>query len=224
MRVARNLLLIAGIAALAIPLASGCAHAPSAELSAQRAERRLLVLEEEFSEFIARDLARSEDGARLDPDEAIHELDQHIARLQALRLRYLDLVGEGSSDRQRVVAMVRIAELHLDLGARVRRLPYPADATVEQMVAFDERLGRIATPLEAVGYGVLRQVDDYADRRRFDGRFVRRAHLYLALHQDGSLHRRELVTLRAELARSAPYGAPRRLLEAGRVGQRASRR
>jgi len=204
--------------------AAGCAHVPDTQSDARQTERRLLVLEGEFSEFTAADLARSEEGLPLDPAEALADLDRHNARLESLRLRYLNLVGEGSDDRQRVVAMVRIAEPHLDLGARIRRLHYPRDATVEQMRAYDDQLGRIATPLEAVGYGVLGQVVDYAERRRFDGRFVRRARLYLGLHRDGSLSRGEIVTLRSELSRTAPYGAPRRLLGAGRVGQRASRR
>ena len=207
----------------AITLA-GCAHIPDVQSDARQAERRLLVLEGEFSEFTAADLTLGDDGNRLDPAEALADLDRHNARLESLRLRYLDLVGEGSDDRQRVVAMVRIAELHLDLGARIRRLPYPRDATAGQMRAYDDHLGRIATPLEAVGYGVLSQVVDYAERRLFDGRFVRRARLYLGLHRDGSLDRGEIVTLQSELSRAAPYGAPRRLLGAGRVGQRASRR
>jgi hypothetical protein len=202
----------------------GCAHAPGQPQDSQLFERKLLVLEQDFAEFTAKQLELGEDDERLGPEATLAELDKHIAELERLRLRYLDVLSEGSSDRQRVVAMVRIAELHLDLGARVRRVDYPADSTPASMRAFDERLGRVATPLEAVGYGVLTQVVDYAERRRFDGRFVRRARLYTALHSEAALSDGDLRALHLELRRPAPYGAPRRLLEAGRVGQRASRR
>lgn len=203
----------------------GCAHGPGRPaLTPDRAERRLLVLEREFAEFTGESLVASPEGLQLEPEEALAELDKRIAELEGLRLRYLDLLGEGATDRQRVVAMVRIAELHLDLGARVRRLPYPADLPAGERPAFDERLSRMALPLEAVGLGVLRQVLDYAERRSVDGRFVRRARLYLALHDEGvSLTRADLEALRRELKAVTAYAAPRRLLEVGRVGQRASR-
>lgn len=212
----------------ALAFGLGCAHTPGAptSMTPERAERRLLVLESEFAEFVADPLILSRDGHPLEPDQALVELDLRIAALESLRLRYLDLLRPGSTHRQRVVAMVRMAELHLDLGARIRRLPYPTGATEEEMRTFDERLSRAALPLEATGLGILRQVVDYTAREGIDGRFVRRARLYLALHDGapGALERGELMALRHELAEPQPFPAPRRLLETGRVGQRASRR
>lgn len=206
-------------------LGGACAHTLAPPSAERRIERRLLVLEDEFAEFTARRLDQAADAEPLSASESFAEIENQMARLESLRLRYLELLGEGADDRQRVVAMVRIAELHLDFGARVRRLPYPPDATAAQRRSFDERLSRVAAPLEAVGHGVLAQVLDYAERQQFEGRFVRRARLYLSLHRGGGrpLDQDELRTLRGELEREAPYGAPRRLLEAGRVGQRASR-
>lgn len=215
------------LAALLPALLAGCATPSGKAARDERlAERRLLVLEEEFADFTARRLDRSDEGEPLGAFETLAEVDKETARLEGLRLRYLDLLGPHANDRQRVVAMVRIAELHFDLGARIRRLPYPPSATPAEQRAYDERLARLAAPLEAVGRGVLDQVLDYAERRGFDGRFVRRARLYAALHGEPprALDEAELRALRHELARPAPYGAPRRLLETGRVGQRASRR
>lgn len=213
--------------ALSAALPLGCATTDGGKVADERlAERRLLVLEEEFADFTARRLDVSEEGEPLAPEESLPEVEKEIARLEGLRLRYLDLLGPNATDRQRVVAMVRIAELHFDLGARVRRLPYPTGASPAEMQAFDERLARVASPLDAVGRGVLDQVLDYADRRGFEGRFVRRARLYAALHGEPprALDDYELRALHHELGRAAPYGAPRRLLEVGRIGQRASRR
>lgn len=219
---------VLSIALLALAAAlAGCATPSSTRGGDERlAERRLLVLEEEFADFTSRRLHVSDDGEPLGGEEMFAEVNREIARLEGLRLRYLVLLGPNASDRQRVVAMVRIAELHFDLGARIRRLPYPSSLTPAELRAYDERLARLAAPLEAVGRGVLEQVIDYADRRGFDGRFVRRARLYAALHGEPPrrLDDEELRALHHELSRPAPYGAPRRLLETGRVGQRASRR
>lgn len=167
---------------LGLSLGGGCATSSSARAGEERlVERRLLVLEQEFADFTSRRLDVSDDGEPLGSEEMLAEVDREIARLEGLRLRYLDLLGPEANDRQRVVAMVRIAELHFDLGARIRRLPYPASLSPAELRAYDERLARLAAPLEAVGRGVLAQVIDYADRTGFDGRFVRRARLYASL-------------------------------------------
>jgi hypothetical protein len=225
-RSAASLSSSAAAALLGVALLGACAHPGAPPSPERRVERRLLVLEEDFAEFTSRQLDRAPDQEPLTPSESFAEIEVQVARLEALRLRYLDLLAQGADDRQRVVAMVRIAELHLDLGARVRRLPYPPDATAAARRGFDERLSRVALPLEAVGYGVLYQVLEYADRQRFEGRFVRLAQLYVSLHQGAGqpLAEGDVRALRAELEREGPFRAPRRLLEAGRVGQRASRR
>lgn len=195
------------------PLAlTGCASAPTATPQHDPlSQRRLLVLERDFLSFTARPLRARED------------VEAQTAALEALRLDYLDVLSRAAHPRDRLLCLVRIAELHLDLGARVRRLPYPAGVSDEEKVRFDEALSQDALPLEAVGRGVLAQALDYADQHGLDGRFVRRARLYRALHQGDALSSTELKWLRRELA-DRSFGAPRTLLEAGRVGQRAARR
>jgi hypothetical protein len=189
--------------------AAGCAHAPAVD--DPLSSRRLLVLERDFSAFVAQPLRTQDD------------VEVQTAALEALRLSYLDALGKTDAPRDRLLCLLRIAELHLDLGARVRRLPYPAGASSSQRAAFDETLSQEALPLEAVGVGVLAQAIDYAETHGVDGRFVHRARLYRALHAGQSLDKNELAWLRRELG-DRSFGAPRTLLEAGRVGQRAARR
>lgn len=196
------------LASLAVLGGLGCATAaPARELS----QRRILVLERDFSSFTSRQLQARED------------VEDQTAALESLRLEYLDVLTRAEHPRDRLLCLVRIAELHLDLGARVRRLPYPSGAGDDEKARFDEALSQDALPLEAVGRGVLAQALDYADAHGLDGRFVRRARLYRTLHAGDTLVAEELKWLRRELA-DRTFGAPRTLLEAGRVGQRAARR
>lgn len=220
---------VAAVAVITLGLGAlglgGCAHrAAQKGPSEDQLERRLLVLESEFADFVAVRLDRDGDGERAGTPEMIANVELETAALEGLRLRYLDVIEQAGLHRPRVIAMVRLAELHLDLASRTRRLPYPPDATPVEKKAWDERLSRLALPLEAVGLGVLEQVDEYAEHRELDGRFIRRARVYLALHTSRPLGRDEIATLNRELLARGPYGGPRRLLEAGRVGQRAARR
>jgi hypothetical protein len=187
---------------------AGCAHAPPVDVVARARDK---VLEREFLAFTTRTV----------PSELA--IEDELAQLEALRVRYLDALTAAETDLDRLFSLVRIAELHLDLGARIRRVPYPPALDDAQKHAFDDDLSRRALPLEAVGRGVLQQAVDYADRRDLDGRFVRRARLYLTLHEGKPLQSEDVVALRRELS-GGPYAAPRRLLEAGRIGQRAARR
>ena len=199
----------------------GCATT-DASTTPDRSARRLVVLERDFVAFTARKLTVGDDGQAVDPFRGV---DDAVADLERLRLDYLDALSSASGDDARVHALVRIAELHLDLGARIRRLPYPTGATVDEQRAFDERLSRLALPLEAVGFGVLAQAEETARIGAVDTRFARRARLYLALHdQDRPLLRDDVETLKKELGARGAYAAPKTLLEAGRLGQRAARR
>ncbi len=199
MRSAAGLLLVAALV--------GCAHGPPAPSTV----RRLAVLEHDLRAFT---------GTRL---TSLDDVEGELRALEELRLVYLDTLAAEVAPRERVLCLVRIAELHLDLGARVRRVPYPTGASEAERVAFDDLLSQQALPLEAVGRGVLAQAVDFADAHGVDDRFTRRARLYQRIHAGEALGRAELAALRSELvARTFP--APRTLLEAGRIGQRAARR
>jgi hypothetical protein len=204
----RSLLVALALAYTAL----GCATTadPPAGAPDPLSQRRLLVLERDFAHFT---------GQRLD---ARDDIEEQTAALESLRLQYLDVLARAAQPRDRLLCLVRIAELHLDLGARVRRLPYAPAASDDEKARFDESLSQDALPLEAVGRGVLAQALDYADAHGLDGRFVRRARLYRSLHAGSPLSAAEIQWLRRELA-DRSFGAPRTLLEAGRVGQRAAR-
>ena len=194
---------------------AGCATSASSA-QATSDSRRLRALERSFHGFVAVKLHNLE------------EVEDATARLEQLRLDYLDaLTDPGSDERDRLWAMLRLAELHLDLSARIRRVPYPSSgADVDARAAFDATLSQRALPLEATGKGVLEQIVLRADRAGVDGRFVARARLYLHLHpQQGSvaLDDADVALLQQELMAST-FRAPRSLLEAGRLGQRAARR
>jgi hypothetical protein len=197
-------------AVLAAALA-GCAHIEASADDDKLSQRRLLVLERDFAEFSAQPLHGADD------------IEAQTASLEALRLDYLDVLARAQQPRDRLLCLLRIAELHLDLGARIRRVPYPAGASFGEKSAFDDMLSQQALPLEAVGKGVLAQAIDYADTHGIDGRFVRRARLYRALEAGEPLSSDEIAWLERELV-DRSFGAPRALLEAGRIGQRAARR
>ncbi|HEY1098265.1 MAG TPA: hypothetical protein VGF99_05030 [Myxococcota bacterium] len=195
-------------------LTTSCATT-STSTAARRDARRLRALERSFHEFVATPL----------PDEA--SIEDAVARLEALRLDYVDALTAASNDDDRLLALLRLAELHLDLSARIRRVPENG-ATGEAARALDARLAARALPLEATGLSVLAQVveadvgvvdDDVSDVARF----VRRARLYLHLHTDAPLTEADLDVLREELV-AVRFRAPRSLLDVGRIGQRAARR
>ncbi|MDP2341232.1 MAG: hypothetical protein Q8O67_09755 [Deltaproteobacteria bacterium] len=192
--------------------AVGCATAATTQSS--RDTRRLRALERTFHGFVAVKL------------HDLEEVEDATARLEQLRLDYLDALTEPSSDeRDRLLAMLRLAELHLDLSARIRRVPYPS-TDLAARAAFDATLSQHALPLEATGKGILEQIVQRADRAGVDGRFVARARLYAHLHpQQGTvaLDDADVGVLQQELMAST-FRAPRSLLEAGRLGQRAARR
>jgi hypothetical protein len=194
------------VLAVGVPAGVGCAHNDSS-VARPLSARRLLVLEGEAKRFMAQKL---ESPARIDP--ALEELE-------ALRLSYLDVL-QGADGRDRDLALLRIAELHLDLSARIRRIPYPAGASAADKARFDDQLSQQALPLEAVGLGVLAQLTDGADDAT--SRYVRRARLYQLLAQGAPLDAQAVRWLESELVNPS-FAAPRSLLEAGRVGQRAAR-
>jgi hypothetical protein len=199
---------VAAVGLLALVLA-GCVHPPSPPAAA----RELHALDARFVAFTATRLN--------DLDDA----EDAIARLEAIRLDWLAVIGRVTgpdAEHDRSIALVRLAELHLDLAARIRRIPYATGSDAGGRAAFDAALSRLALPLEATGHGVLAQVVDRAERQRLDGRFVRRARLYLRLHNGIALAHDDVVVLQEELA-ATTFRAPSTLLQAGRVGQRASR-
>lgn len=204
------------VAMLAMSVAGinvGCVT-PAATQS-QRDVRRLRALERSFYAFTATRL------------QALDDIEGATSALEQLRLDYVDALADPSSaERDRLLALLRLAELHLDLSARIRRMPYPAGLDESQQRQLDVQLSALALPLEATGQGVLLQLIQRAERAGVDGRFVKRAWLYLHLHAhvgDILLDEGDVSVLRAELVATS-FRAPRTLLEAGRVGQRAARR
>jgi hypothetical protein len=204
-------LLGAGLLLCTLGALAGCAHEKRVGVRDELSQRRLLVLERDFAAFTATPLKTPED------------IERETASLEQLRLEYLDVLSRAEHPRDRLLCLVRIAELHLDLGARIRRVPYAVGASDAEKRSFDEALSQDALFLEAVGRGVIAQAVDYADTHGIDGRFVRRARLYQTLHAGEPLGSEEVAWLRRELV-DRSFGAPRTLLEAGRVGQRAARR
>lgn len=195
---------------LVCALGVSCAHVPGGD-AAPLSARRLAVLEHDVRAFTAVRLT------------SLDDVDREVRTLEALRLAYLDTLAMVTPPRDHLLCLVRIAEIHLDLGARVRRVPYPPGATEAERAAFDDVLSQQALPLEAVGRGVLAQALDFAGSHGVDDRFARRARLYQRIHGGDALDRADLAVLRAELS-AHTFVAPRTLLEASRIGQRAARR
>jgi hypothetical protein len=193
-----------------------CAHAPSTPDPV----RELRVLDASFASFTA---------GRL---HGVDDAETAVARLESIRLDWLAVLGaddgvaRGDDGVARgdegTLALLRLAELHLDLAARIRRIPYPAGVDDNERRAFDAMLSRLALPLEATGQGVLAQITARAARGGGDGRFVRRARLYQRLHGGHPLGADDVRVLTAELE-ATTFRAPTTLLQAGRIGQRASR-
>ena len=100
-------------------------------------------------------------------------LEKSHRTLLSLRLAYLDALSAAkASTPVQVLLLVRIAELHLDFAARIRRLGYPPGATQKQQAQFDKELSRRASPLEAAGLGVLEQAAHLCKKERLGGRFL----------------------------------------------------
>lgn len=219
--VSLHLWLMAGAAGLC-----ACAHPEPLKpaFTEAQAARRLHLLERHFLAFIDRSLLEDAGGAKLPPVVALAQMDHHMAELERLRARYLDLVTRAPPSWTRSVALMRLGELHLDFCARLRRLPYPDDMPRDARARFDAELSRLALPLEAIGLGLMAQLQDTPSPDSSTWRFVRRANLYEALHgRARHLNEEQLHILRQELSDPRPYAAPRRLLANGRIGQRASR-
>jgi hypothetical protein len=193
---------------LGLLVSVGCAT-PGAP--AARDARRLRALEPDFSAFVAIRLV------------AVDDIEPAVARLEGLRLEYLDALSASTSERDRLLALLRIAEAHLDVSARIRRIPYPAGLPTSSRASFDAALSARALPLEATGLSILEQIVRHGDDVGIDDRFVQRARLYLRLHTGARLEDGDLEVLRLELG-AASFRAPRTLLDAGRIGQRAARR
>lgn len=195
---------------------AGCATAQQMQSQQQQRDtRRLRALERSFLAFTAQKL------------KDLDDVEAATAVLEQLRMDYVDALSAGSSaEGDQLLALLRLAELHLDLSARIRRVPYPHNLDERGQRQFDVRLSALALPLEATGQGILEQILQRADRGGVDGRFVQRARLYLHLHAhqgDVLLDDDDVALLRKELV-AQTFRAPRSLLEAGRVGQRAARR
>lgn len=210
-------------------IALACATPSASHRERSDPERRLRILERDFLAFTQRPLDVFVGASATELDAGLSGLDPWVSELESLRLRYLQIAGEGSTEPHRLIALLRIAEMHLDLGARIRRIPYPDAWPPSDFRKFDDTLSREALPLEIVGISVLEQVVDYAARIPPSvgeaANYVARCELYLMLHReaDGRLDTEHLATLTRELLRKNEYPAPKTLLEAGRIGNRASR-
>ena len=215
------------ISLLVVLLLSACVHqTQTSQKSDAQSLARLDSYELSFASFISSDLNVDEVGQRRDPMVAI---DQEHAKLQGLRLRYLRLLSANASPEVRAKTMMRIAELHLDLAARIRKASYPPELNLEERQLFEAQLSRVAAPLEATGAGVLQQMQSDLTLTQKNARFLERSSLYLSLHSlDEGAQKRlgaiQRAILQRELdSRAMPYAAPSRLLSRGRIGSRSAR-
>jgi hypothetical protein len=148
----------------------------------------------------------------------IDEAERFVASIELLRSQYVVAIGRATDDNDRAWLLLRVAELHLHGAARVRRIRYASGIDRD---AFDATLSSLALPLEATGSGVLQQLISRGDALA-DERPLERARLYLSFLAGDSLDAGERQVLLDEL-RATRRKAPRTLLEAGRLGQRAAR-
>ncbi len=186
-----------------------CAHAVAPGPSG----RELASLERKFAAFTATRLQR------------LADIEAALAWLEEDRVAWLDFLvhAQGAAaSTERSLALLRLAELHLDLAARIRRVPYPPAASDRERSEFDATLSRHALALEATGQGILAQLIDTSVRERLDGRFVRRARVYLRLQRSRPLGPSDVQLVERELT-AATFRAPTTLLQVGRIGQRAAR-
>ena len=206
---------------------AGCVHDSKRTSRKTSTERQLLLLEADFVRFTSTEIKMRKYQGNFKVLSVLNACENDVKNLESLRARYLALVGKAVTDQQRLLAMIRLAELHLDFGARLRRVDYPqATLTDAQRNRFDQKLSNAALPYEAVGLGILNQIIDYSTERNLSGRMTKRAHMYAALHgaPGGQLTRQHISTLKIELTAKGPYRSPRRLLETGRIGRWAARR
>ena len=90
MRSSRSVQLLL-VTLLGVTVASGCAHPTrGGQVSEQTSERKLLVLESEFADFVAVRLDRDEDVGRASPVQMMATVERSTSRLESLRLRYLE--------------------------------------------------------------------------------------------------------------------------------------
>jgi len=113
------------LAMLVLLVGVGCAT-PTA--SSARDARRLRALEPGFAAFVAVRLG------------AVDDIEPVVARLEELRLEYLDALSASTTEKERLLALLRIAEAHLDVSARIRRIPYPTGMSASASGAFDATL------------------------------------------------------------------------------------
>jgi hypothetical protein len=157
------------------------------------------------------------------PLRTFAEAEQALSELEAQRLKHAAALAATIDDERASLLLMRIAEMHLVIAARMRRLPYPVTPAWDTSAgslrqAFDRELAQLALPLEATGMGIV----DRMAARTDNSRFVHRARLYQRLHHRLPLTVVELNTLRMERM-SLVYAAPQTLLETGRIGQRSAR-
>jgi hypothetical protein len=128
---------------------AGCVT-PAATQS-QRDVRRLRALERSFYAFTATRL------------QALDDVEGATSALEQLRLDYVEALADPSSaERDRLLALLRLAELHLDLSARIRRMPYPPGLDESQQRQLDVQLSALALgckqkSADAGSYGVSSQ-------------------------------------------------------------------
>lgn len=188
-------------------------------------DRVILSLEHDFARFVGHRLDVSLDDVPMRGESALVEVDRAERWLERLRLRYISLLVGDRTLEIRHLVLLRLAELHLDLAARVRRIPAAEGLDDVEQQRWSQRLVQRAVPLEGIGLGMLDQIARLPAGASSVERFRARAHLYTVLHGgDGSpLGPTEVATLRQELVRDGMFPAPRRLLEGRQVGRRAAR-
>ncbi len=179
----------------------------------------LIALEPGFQDFVNTEIQVSSPAASLDG------LEQQIDHLVRLRDDYLGVILAYPRNGYSALALVRVAELHLDLAARARALPPPEDATADNARAFYEITEVYAVPLEEAGLMLLRQVERASFHQVMAEPWVERAQLYLLLHdpQLGPRDHRRTASLRRRALADPRFGPPRRLLDTGKLLPRAAR-
>lgn len=213
------------VVALVAPAAAGGARPLAVSAAHASPDRVVLSLEHDFARFVGHRLDVSVDGTSLRGESALVEIDRAERWLERLRLRYIRLLAGDRTPELRHLVLLRLAELHLDLAARVRRVPAAEGSDDVELQRWTRRLAQRAVPLEGIGLGMLDQIARLPAGASSVARFRARARLYTLLHggDEAPLGPAEVATLRQELARDGLYPAPRRLLEGRQVGRRAAR-
>ncbi|MFH1811242.1 MAG: hypothetical protein ABIJ09_21060 [Pseudomonadota bacterium] len=179
----------------------------------------LVDLEPHFQAFIGTPIvARS-------PARCLDNLENEMLRMVDLRDRYLEVLLTHPRNAYSALALVRVAELHLDLAARARALPAPLDASADEATAFYEITEVYAVPLERAGLSLIEQVDKLGFYEPLAAPWVDRARLYLALHAaaDHPSHVRVVRALKRRVALEPRFAPPSTLLDGDRLAPRAAR-